>query len=1506
MDNLICIWLKYGSIAAPTEPASAEVVESAWSLFHEIENSSPDAARSRLAKADGEGNRLLGWLLLGAALRLDMTMEAERAERLVNWAQFVAKYGDSLKNRTDRLEAHCEFYRGVLNHRAERLDQAQRAFEAAEAAYRDPPARTTLASLALLGQGLVALDVNDADGHRTRHKGAREAFRGALELVEGSGRPDLIDEVRAIVDRSLAQWEFMDELVRADAPAARLCDRPDLKDAQLVGLLKGRMRGLAVNEGPLSQAVTAARLAEQLGKELGLEVRCLDELKNYYYSSRQLDRLEAIQRERLLERPDDAEAGLELARTLLMQSRHAEVRGLLEDLEPRLPDRSELHVMLGAALYHLDKTKAISHLRRVLELDPDDASTAWMLHKVEAELRAEEPMVVVDPQSRQIIVSAQGMEGRTQGEIEAALMAATLLALPEGPEAGLELLGESSPELAERVTELLRAQGYLGGRVESEAERHHNLAKQAFARGLWDEAIGHYRRAVAAAPDFAEAYMGWGDVYYRTGQYYLAMSYFEESVAIRPLAPTYRFLGDTYVKLGKRKAAIEAYRQALALDPSYGGAKQSLAMVLAAGDDDDRDAGPAPEAGAGPAVLRPESPRGPVQDSPLEREKKLRDLFNFTTIHDSGPRTKTDELALKIDEKLPYFSKVIAAPTLEAKLEVVRRKVAPKDYERLILILGTIEFFYKEKEHRPDEALILAQLKHQLAAEVPPEWEPGVRNNLGPARLMADTLANLGNHYDDAGQPQKALDHWHQAEAWFERDAQERGLRGLSLLTDLDRAFAFAGSDVRKQLFASMARVYGELGEAEKAAEYGLKAGVAVTTRGPYTADRLNQLSKVEHLLASAGDYDGALKRLHEALDLAVSDHHSMLVSSGVTTACCDLGDLLGQLRLPHVALRYLRRALELDSRTGHLGRISRDHVAIGRVLDGREDLGDPLAHYLDAIRCVSAPAAGGAPLSWQTPEGESRRVVDPDAAWPGLLGAAGVYLRREEHDRADALLSLAIELGELIRSQVIEGEHRIALQADRMRPYDLLIRMHARLAARQRGSTEAAGHALRAFEYAERARSRAFLESLGGSEIRPPEIIPELQRVREAELIGRLRLLSEAGRGEGQLEQRTRWDEYESIRVELEVLWREMGGLGPAAADYVDLRRGQPLGFDTLRRLLDNPAASRRAVLVEYYTTDDAAFVFGVRPDSEAPDVVEVPLDATELRRFVQSNFGAQNRVREFLDMELDELWHAYGALVEPVARWAGPEEVILLVPHGLLHYLPLHALRLDGRDLIDRNPVLYSPSASVLKYCQARHRPLAGGTPEGPKVAIFGDSRNDLPYARAEAEALGRLSGAEPVLGDAVTRAAVLGAIQEADVVHFAGHGDFHAPSAMDSGLRLAGGETLTAREIFGLDNLRAQLVTLSGCETGINERRPGDELIGLTRAFLNSGTPTVLVSLWRVPDESTASLMVDFYGSLLGGVACSKVEALRRAIRNLKACAGWETFYHWAPFVLVGDWS
>jgi CHAT domain-containing protein len=91
------------------------------------------------------------------------------------------------------------------------------------------------------------------------------------------------------------------------------------------------------------------------------------------------------------------------------------------------------------------------------------------------------------------------------------------------------------------------------------------------------------------------------------------------------------------------------------------------------------------------------------------------------------------------------------------------------------------------------------------------------------------------------------------------------------------------------------------------------------------------------------------------------------------------------------------------------------------------------------------------------------------------------------------------------------------------------------------------------------------------------------------------------------------------------------------------------------------------------------------------------------------------------------------------------------------------------------------------------------------------------------------------------------------------------------------------LTAEEIFGLE-MQADLVTLSACDSGINEHRPGDELIGLTRALIYAGTPSVLVSLWTVDELSTSILIREFYRQLLHP-GTTKVEALQQAQLHLK---------------------
>ncbi len=385
-----------------------------------------------------------------------------------------------------------------------------------------------------------------------------------------------------------------------------------------------------------------------------------------------------------------------------------------------------------------------------------------------------------------------------------------------------------------------------------------------------------------------------------------------------------------------------------------------------------------------------------------------------------------------------------------------------------------------------------------------------------------------------------------------------------------------------------------------------------------------------------------------------------------------------------------------------------------------------------------------------------------------------------------------------------------------------------------------------------------------------------------------------------------------------------------------------------------------RRVILAEYFTTEDLTLLFIVRADFAAPVVVEIPVARDELRRYVAAHFGATaggNRVRE---LDEEEFQARCGPFIAPLLPWTAEGDILWLVPHDVLHYLPLHALRADGPYLAERNPVCYTPSASVMPYCHAKRKPVRGG-----RSLVLGDSRPDLPlpFAREEARRVAHLLGCEPLLGPAARKAQVLATLadeagrQAVDVLHIACHGTFDPAEALKSGLLLApdgDGGLLTAEEIFGIQ-MRAELVTLSACESGVNERRPGDELIGLTRALIYAGTPSVLVSLWRVDDLATSLLMEQFYRAWRGGMG--KAQALQaaqcwlmrlprdealtalRAARDqalaayrqaggedLRARQWWAALaarcseleeeyrpgdcpfahpYYWAPFVLVGDW-
>jgi CHAT domain-containing protein len=180
---------------------------------------------------------------------------------------------------------------------------------------------------------------------------------------------------------------------------------------------------------------------------------------------------------------------------------------------------------------------------------------------------------------------------------------------------------------------------------------------------------------------------------------------------------------------------------------------------------------------------------------------------------------------------------------------------------------------------------------------------------------------------------------------------------------------------------------------------------------------------------------------------------------------------------------------------------------------------------------------------------------------------------------------------------------------------------------------------------------------------------------------------------------------------------------------------------------------------------------------------------------------------------------------------------------------------------------------------------------------VLAFSDGGR-LPQALHEARTVASLFPGERYLEGAATEARLKEAAPRHGIVHLAAHGEARLDNPTFAHLQLADGQLSTAG-VFNLA-LDGALVTLSACETGRSVVTGGDELIGLARGFLYAGAATLVQSLWRVEDGSTARLMERFYRNLRQGQL--KGASLRAA--QLSLLAEGLPPYFWAPFQLVGD--
>jgi CHAT domain-containing protein len=268
-------------------------------------------------------------------------------------------------------------------------------------------------------------------------------------------------------------------------------------------------------------------------------------------------------------------------------------------------------------------------------------------------------------------------------------------------------------------------------------------------------------------------------------------------------------------------------------------------------------------------------------------------------------------------------------------------------------------------------------------------------------------------------------------------------------------------------------------------------------------------------------------------------------------------------------------------------------------------------------------------------------------------------------------------------------------------------------------------------------------------------------------------------------------------------------------------------------------------AILAQYHLGRERGHLFLARAGGGEPTVVEF------------SRAGVYEELADFLRAVVEpsspdiETGPGLRALVEPIARNTTEGEQICIVPHGVLHYLPFHALDTGDGLLGFRNPVCCIPSASTLRIC--RRGPRLGGKPS----VVLGDSLEDLKYARREADAVATAFDVTPLLGPAATKDRFLSALAEHptfDLVHFACHGEpGEVRLAAEQSLGVVHADSLTVDDILRR-RIEAALVTVSACNSGIAQLSGSNEILGLTRALLYAGASSLLLSAWPIDDFST----------------------------------------------------
>jgi len=552
------------------------------------------------------------------------------------------------------------------------------------------------------------------------------------------------------------------------------------------------------------------------------------------------------------------------------------------------------------------------------------------------------------------------------------------------------------------------------------------------------------------------------------------------------------------------------------------------------------------------------------------------------------------------------------------------------------------------------------------------------------------------------------------------------------------------------------------------------------------------------------------------------------------------------------------------------------------------------------------------------------------EAKW--RLGQCFEFLKRDQE--ALEMYEEATLIIDHIRSSILLDSHKAGYIQHKLEVYESLIDLTFKIYKKSQEQKWAKN----IFHIVERAKARSFVDVIAVSRRDMLKKLDPVSRKREAELSLQISSLQRSLFVPGLNGQKVNDIRSQLIQAENEyMIWLSR------------IRKGNPAAARNLSPSLCFPRdlqariPNSKTAVFEYYLGENRSYLFVITRE-------RYKLFALPSRMKIQESLRAYLKMlsdppeSEFKGfMAAERLFHEF--LFPLDDGWLSELDHIIIIPDGVLHYLPFETLVINPCRSVQRNKMLiqqykvsYAPSASLLCYLlKKENRPpremslLAFGSPSFDLEKGKESRRNNraaeilknlymasgydfspLKYGKKEVQWIAKEfpSNKSKIYIGNQAKEQVVKSIQpdEFRIVHFACHGFLDERYPHRSALLLSPDKHdkedgfLQVREIYNL-KLFSDLVVLSGCQTGRGKMARGEGILGLPRTFFYAGARSVLSSVWAIADKPTALFMKEFYYHLSRGE--EKVQALRLAKLKMIHSKYSHPFF-WAAFVLYGDSS